>query len=334
VGEDANVSDSTQAKDSTESNIKDSKKDNTEISTRDSIKDSTEITTRDSIKDGAQNSTKDSTEKITADSGIDDSTAKRKNEKTEADNSTEIESGKQNTDKAGTGNSKKDTSENATDKTEDSIVSTEKSTSYTTQEKSTSTDSGNDENTTEKNTVISNDERDTTTETVINTTTETVTDTTTESLSDTTTEITVEPTTEMVSTYTCVVSIRCDTILNNMDMLDSSKTSCVPSNGCILPETTVEFQEGDTVFDILQQVTRSAGIQMEYTYTAIYGSVYIEGINNLYEFDCGELSGWEYSVNGSFPGYGCSKYVLSDGDVIKWVYTCDLGADIGNYYGN
>jgi hypothetical protein len=136
------------------------------------------------------------------------------------------------------------------------------------------------------------------------------------------------------NTYTCTISIYCSTILNNMDMLDPVKTSCVPADGCILGSTTVEFENGDTVFDILQKVTRDKGIQLEYTYTAIYGSVYIEGINNLYEFDCGELSGWEYSVNGSFPGYGCSKYVLSDGDVIRWVYTCDLGADIGNYYGN
>ena len=43
---------------------------------------------------------------------------------------------------------------------------------------------------------------------------------------------------------------------------------------------------------------------------------YIEGINNLYEFDCGEQSGWMYSVNGWFPNYGCSRYQLKDGDVV------------------
>jgi hypothetical protein len=165
----------------------------------------------------------------------------------------------------------------------------------------------------------------------------TVAESTTEKSQDKTTSVTDKTTEEGTSeekTYTCTISIYCSTILNNMDLLDPAKVSCVPSDGCILGSTTVEFENGDTVFDILQKVTRDKGIQMEYTYTAIYGSVYIEGINNLYEFDCGELSGWEYSVNGSFPGYGCSKYVLSDGDVIRWVYTCDLGADIGNYYGN
>ena len=55
----------------------------------------------------------------------------------------------------------------------------------------------------------------------------------------------------------------------------------------------------------------------------------VEGIHNLYEFDVGSLSGWMYSVNGWFPNYGCSRYALQNGDVVKWVYTCDLGYDIG-----
>ena len=63
----------------------------------------------------------------------------------------------------------------------------------------------------------------------------------------------------------------------------------------------------------------------------MYNSAYIEGINNLYEFDCGELSGWMYKVNGWFPNYGCSRYQLKEGDVIEWVYTCDLGVDVGGF---
>lgn len=134
------------------------------------------------------------------------------------------------------------------------------------------------------------------------------------------------------SSAQCTISISCSTILNNMPMLDSTKKSIVPSDGWILNTVTVDIKPGDTVYDILCRVTKQHGISLEYSYTAIYGSYYIEGIANLYEFDCGELSGWMYSVNGKFPNYGCSKYVVSDGDVIKWVYTCDLGADVGNPY--
>ncbi len=130
----------------------------------------------------------------------------------------------------------------------------------------------------------------------------------------------------------CTISIACNTILNNMSMLDKSKKSIVPADGWILKTVTVEFTTGETVFEVLDRVTKKYGIQLEYSYTPMYGSYYIEGIYNLYEFDCGNLSGWMYSVNGSFPNFGCSKYVLKDGDVIEWVYTCDLGADVGNPY--
>ena len=29
------------------------------------------------------------------------------------------------------------------------------------------------------------------------------------------------------------------------------------------------------------------------------------------------------------PNYGCSRYTVQPGDVICWVYTCDLGQDVG-----
>lgn len=133
-------------------------------------------------------------------------------------------------------------------------------------------------------------------------------------------------------TYTCTISINCDNILKNWNMLDKSKQSCVPADGWILKEVEVEFKKGQTVFDVLKDITKKKSIQLEYSFTALYGSYYIEGIHNLYEFDCGELSGWEYCVNGKFPAFGCSKYVLKDGDKIEWKYTCDLGADVGNPY--
>ena len=113
-------------------------------------------------------------------------------------------------------------------------------------------------------------------------------------------------------TYTCTISINCDNILKNWNMLDKSKQSCVPTDGWILKEVEVEFKKGQTVFDVLKDITKKKSIQLEYSFTALYGSYYIEGIHNLYEFDCGELSGWEYCVNGKFPAFGCSKYVLKD----------------------
>ncbi len=101
--------------------------------------------------------------------------------------------------------------------------------------------------------------------------------------------------------------------------------------GTILAARTVRFKAGETVFDVLQREGRAAGIPMEFEHTPMYKSAYIEGINGLYEFDRGELSGWMYSVNDWFPNYGCSRYKLKGGDVVRWRYTCDLGRDIGGY---
>lgn len=101
----------------------------------------------------------------------------------------------------------------------------------------------------------------------------------------------------------------------------------LPSNGVILSPQKVDFKEGDTVFDIFSKTVKSKGIQMEYTGTG--SAVYIEGIDNLYEFDCGKYSGWMYEVNGEYPNYGVGAYKLKSGDNIVFNYTCDLGRDLG-----
>lgn len=130
----------------------------------------------------------------------------------------------------------------------------------------------------------------------------------------------------------CTVTISCGTILENLDKLDENKRELVPSDGLILAETEADFNEGDTAFDLLQEVCRASEIHLEAAVTPLYGSAYIEGIGNIYEFDCGSLSGWMYSVNGEFPNYSCSEYTLSEGDVVEFVYTCDLGGDVGGDY--
>lgn len=128
----------------------------------------------------------------------------------------------------------------------------------------------------------------------------------------------------------CTVMILCDTILGHQDDLDPAKAPYVPADGVILPETMVEFNPGETAFEVLQRVCTARDIQLEYSWTPIYDSYYIEGINHLYEFDCGSQSGWMYEVNDEFPNYGCSGYEVKSGDTIVWCYTCEgLGSDVG-----
>lgn len=134
----------------------------------------------------------------------------------------------------------------------------------------------------------------------------------------------VQEETEEVPAATCTLSVSCAILLEDMSVLDESQWELVPSDGMILPATTVSVEEGDSVFDVLNRALREAGVPMEFSKTPAYDSVYIEGINNLYEFDAGSLSGWTYTVNGEYPAVGCSSVLVKDGDVIVWEYS--LGA--------
>lgn len=147
-----------------------------------------------------------------------------------------------------------------------------------------------------------------------------------------TTATTETDNTATTAKHTCTLSVTCRTILNNRERLREEKRKTVPADGVIFSEREVEFYEGESVFNVTLREMKRNKIHFEFTSTPIYHSAYIEGIANIYELDCGELSGWMYRVNGEFPGFGCSRYTLSDGDRVEWIYTCDLGRDIGGYF--
>ena len=130
----------------------------------------------------------------------------------------------------------------------------------------------------------------------------------------------------------CTISISCATLLDKLDTLPAAVSELVPADGWILAPVQEEFSDAESVLDILLRVAQREGIHLEYAGTAMGNSAYLEGIGNIYEFDAGELSGWMYSVNGEFPNYGCGQYFPQPGDVITLVYTCDLGADVGDNY--
>ncbi|MBR4320571.1 MAG: DUF4430 domain-containing protein, partial [Oscillospiraceae bacterium] len=113
------------------------------------------------------------------------------------------------------------------------------------------------------------------------------------------------------------ITIRCDTLLDKAD------SEYIPSDGIILEMTEIPLSEGETVYDILTQTAQIYHIQMEHN-----SSFYISGIHYLYEMQYGDLSGWMYRVNGELPSVGCAEYILHDGDVIEWLYSCDIGNDL------
>ena len=126
------------------------------------------------------------------------------------------------------------------------------------------------------------------------------TKTTTASKNETTVQTAENQTTEAKQEQSCEFLISCKTVLSNKSALQSNYQ--VPSGGKIY-EKKMEFQEGDTVMDVLKRT----------------------GVDGLYEFDCGKNSGWMYRVNGKFPHYMAGKCKLHDGDKVEWLYTCVRG---------
>jgi len=117
------------------------------------------------------------------------------------------------------------------------------------------------------------------------------------------------------------LTIRCDKALGKHE------SEYLPGNGVILEPTEFEIEAGDTVYDILIEAARKHKIQIDKQGAS--GSIYISGINYLYEFDVGDLSGWVFTVNGKTSSVGCDGYELSDGDSIEWHYSLEVGKDIG-----
>lgn len=97
--------------------------------------------------------------------------------------------------------------------------------------------------------------------------------------------------------------------------------------GDILSPMDVTLQSGDTAFTLLKRVADQKGIAIDYTGAG--AELYVKSIGGLGEFDEGPLSGWMYSVNGTFPDYSAGNYTLKNGDVVRWQYTKNLGEDLG-----
>ena len=138
------------------------------------------------------------------------------------------------------------------------------------------------------------------------------TKTTTASKNETTVQTAENQTTEAKQEQSCEFLISCKTVLSNKSALQSNYQ--VPSGGKIY-EKKMEFQEGDTVMDVLKRT----GVDIDVS------KGYVAGIDGLYEFDCGKNSGWMYRVNGKFPNYMAGKCKLHDGDKVEWLYTCVRG---------
>ncbi len=121
------------------------------------------------------------------------------------------------------------------------------------------------------------------------------------------------------------------TIYDNPGSLSKSVLSSglLKEDGVLIVKHTIGVEKGTTVYGLLKNECLKADIPIDYNGT------YIKAIGYLYEFDCGPLSGWMYKVGEHFPKLASDDYVLEDGDSVEWLYSCDLGKDVGDdYYWN
>lgn len=124
----------------------------------------------------------------------------------------------------------------------------------------------------------------------------------------------------------CTIEIRCDNATARKDSITNQGIrDAIPDDGTILEVTTYTGNEGFTVYDVLAAVTAMHVPVIPIDPQSSIMGIYIASINNLAQMNVGPNSGWMYSVNGKAPGYSCGKYVVKDGDVIKWIYVCQMG---------
>lgn len=96
----------------------------------------------------------------------------------------------------------------------------------------------------------------------------------------------------------------------------------IAPDGMLVPEFRLTLDKGATVYDALKTGDLVVGAK-----SGAFGT-YVYAIQSLAEKACGGQSGWLFEVNGTIPNTSCSSYVLQDGDVVRWVYTCDGGKDV------
>src|SRR5699024_4450025 len=99
----------------------------------------------------------------------------------------------------------------------------------------------------------------------------------------------------------------------------------VKDRGPILEKTEVPLKDGDSVLDVTKRILKEKKIQ--YSVRGSNASAYVEGIDNLYEFDEGPNSGWHIRVNGKMIDRSSDIWDAEAGDWINWNYTVDYTKD-------
>lgn len=89
--------------------------------------------------------------------------------------------------------------------------------------------------------------------------------------------------------------------------------------GTILGASSVSIKTGDTIYDCIIQAAKKHNIVVDAKGSG--SATYIEGIDNIYEFDYGAKSGWIFKLNGASITRSVGVIKVKDGDRIECSYT-------------
>jgi len=109
--------------------------------------------------------------------------------------------------------------------------------------------------------------------------------------------------------------------------------------GTIIPATQVPYKAYDTIASVTLRLLEEKGFMASYEGDE-YSSFYLAAIgdfthrNTYYasmgQFNAGEGSGWMITWDDWFINKGASEFQVTDGDVVRWQFTCQYGKDIGD----
>lgn len=108
--------------------------------------------------------------------------------------------------------------------------------------------------------------------------------------------------------------------------------------GTIIDETEVPYVEGESIADVTVRLLNAMELSYEFT-GKVNDGFYLSSLNDFElngtyypefgEFNAGAESGWCVRLNNWHINQGTSAIQVEDEDVINWLYTCQMGADVG-----
>ena len=87
----------------------------------------------------------------------------------------------------------------------------------------------------------------------------------------------------------------------------------------IVAAEKISFKEGDTIYNVLLNAAKKHGLQVDSRGSG--ATAYVEGIDNIYEFDYGVKSGWIFKQNGASLTRSIGVTKVKAGDQIQCFYT-------------